>query len=145
MNKRINHTFIIVIFIIFCFIFKRKTKAKHPKYGDRTKSVFREKTTPPGVTTQMSLKERVNLRICTYNIIHGGNSSMALAMKTMKQMNIHMGIITETKLKDGMFTQSAHGYTIIATEGQNNHQGGITLSYQTENNQFIIERTKHSD
>jgi exonuclease III len=67
---------------------------------------------------------------------------MALAMKTMKQVNINVGILTETSLREGMFPQNAHGYTIVATEGQNKYQGVIALFYQSENNKFIIEGTK---
>jgi hypothetical protein len=96
----------------------------------------------PGVKTQTVHNKRNQIKVCTYNIIHGGNSRIALAIKTLKVMNINIGVLTETKVSEGMYTKAAHGYTITATEARNNHQGGAALFYLTNNNQFTIEGTR---
>jgi hypothetical protein len=62
---------------------------------------------------------------------------MALVMKTMRTMKINIGILTETKVDEGMYTKAAHGHTIFATEARSNYQGGVA-----ENKQFIIEGTR---
>ena len=48
------------------------------------------------------------IKICTYNIIHGGNSRLALALKALNDMNVDIGILTETKLKENTYTRKGY-------------------------------------
>jgi hypothetical protein len=57
----------------------------------------------PDLTPQTLLKEKCTLKICTYNIIHGGSSRMAMVMKTMKEVGINTRILTKTKVVDDTY------------------------------------------
>jgi exonuclease III len=85
-----------------------------------------------GLESQTLLRNKSNFIIWTYNIIYGGNSRMALAMETMRTMKINVGILTETKVAEGIYTKAAHGYSIVATEAQSNYQG-VALFYKSDN------------
>jgi hypothetical protein len=92
MYKERNYIFIIVILIVFVSFSKGKENRNTQKMEKTQKeqNSYLGKNTPPGGTSQMSLTEKSRIKICTYNIIHGGNSRLALAMKTMKSMNINV-------------------------------------------------------
>ena len=81
----------------------------------------------PGTPGEQKYK---GTRICTYNIMHGGGSRLALALKCMSIMNIDFGIFTETKFVNDMYTKQAYGYDVIATEAKHNNQGGVALFYR---------------
>ena len=59
------------------------------------------------------------MNIATYNIQSGGNSRLAIALKTMEMMNIDLGLFTETKLIKGLHTLGGYGYEVFATEAKN--------------------------
>jgi hypothetical protein len=96
----------------------------HQKHDNRTQSglgrkyVTWQKRKNWTCRRENVLKERDSIKICTYNIIHGGG--IALAMKTMKTMKINLGVLVATKVSKGMYTKEAHGYTIVNTEAQSN-------------------------
>lgn len=71
------------------------------------------------------------LNICTYNIQHGGNARLEAAMRAIRQMNMDLGILTETKLVEGLHTTNCEGYEIISTKAKSQHQGGVALFCQT--------------
>jgi hypothetical protein len=79
--------------------------AKNTSPGGKGKSVHTRE--------ENILKGRDSMKICTYNIIHGGGSRMELAIKKMKNMNINLGVLTETKVSEGMYTKVTQVYTII--------------------------------
>jgi exonuclease III len=82
------------------------------------------------------------MNICSYNIMHGGNNRMNQALRSMRQMNMDMGIFTETKLTNGRYTREAEGYEVIATEAKSNHQGGVAIFYRTKGKSWVIEGTR---
>ena len=67
---------------------------------------------------------------------------MALAMHAIKKMKISWGILTETKLIEDTYTKNSNGYTIIATESQDCHKGGVALFYVNDSKLFTIEGVK---
>ncbi len=87
----------------------------------------------------MTSKNEIN--ICTFNIISGGNARLESAMRMMNQMNVDLGILTETKLVDGYHTRRTSGYDIITTEAKSQHIGGVALFYRINKN-WHIEGTK---
>jgi hypothetical protein len=48
----------------------------------------------------------------------------------MEAMGIDLGILLETKLTGGIYTQNSSGYSVIASDAPNVHQGGIALFWQ---------------
>lgn len=89
------------------------------------------------LTTEKGVKYK-GTRFCTYNIRHGGNSRMALALKCMSRMNIDFGILTETKLTRDTYAKHAYGYDLIATEAKSKHQGGVALFFR-KSPHYIME------
>mmetsp|Transcript_5724 Transcript_5724/g.8521 ORF Transcript_5724/g.8521 Transcript_5724/m.8521 type:complete len:1130 (+) Transcript_5724:164-3553(+) len=69
------------------------------------------------------------LRLLTLNIIDGRNSRLNQAIRCLKQMNVDIGILTETKLSNDMYTKSFLGYRVVATKMEGN-TGGVALVYR---------------
>jgi exonuclease III len=82
------------------------------------------------------------MNICSYNIMHGGNSRLNQALRCMRLMGIDLGVFTETKLVDGTYTREAEGYEVVATEAKSNHQGGVALFYRKTAENWVIEGTR---
>jgi exonuclease III len=57
----------------------------------------------------------------------------------MHQMRVDLGILTETKIDNDMYTRDCCGYMIFATHSKSQFQGGVALFYQTENPRWCIE------
>jgi exonuclease III len=83
-----------------------------------------------------------NMNICSYNIMHGGNSRLNQALRCMRLMGMDLGVLTETKLVDGTYTREAEGYEVVATEAKSNHQGGVALFYRKTSENWVIEGTR---
>jgi hypothetical protein len=82
------------------------------------------------VENERKLKQPSSLmKICTYNIITGHNNQLEQVMRCIKEMNIDMGILTETKLQ-GKHSTQCEGYDIIATKARSSSQGGVALVYR---------------
>jgi hypothetical protein len=81
------------------------------------------------------------LKMCTYNIISGGNAWLEAAMGMMWHMHMDLGILMEMELVEGFYTTKCEGYKIVATKAKNHHQGGVLLFYKTCT-QWQIEGTK---
>jgi hypothetical protein len=79
------------------------------------------------------------MKICTYNIMYGGNARLEAAMRMMKHMNMDLGVFTETKLVEGYHTTKCEGYDIITTKkAKSRHQGGVALSTDQVNNGIAL-------
>ena len=68
------------------------------------------------------------LRMATLNIVHSGNSRLEAALRCMSQMNVDLGIFTETKLHHGWYTRASAGYQFIATKSEE-RKGGVGLFF----------------
>ena len=79
-----------------------------------------------------------HIKLCTFNIWSGGGSRLTFALKTLQLMKIDVAVLTETKLAVNTYTREAYGYTVYATDEQNNHKGGVALVIR-ESNKFVIE------
>lgn len=56
------------------------------------------------------------------NVVKGYISHIVIAMKSMRTMNMDIGILTETRVIDDKYTEFTHGYTIVANKAKNRHQ-----------------------
>ena len=65
--------------------------------------------------------------IGTYNIQNGRNRGLEAALRGMYQANLHMGILQETKITDGVYTRASAGYRVVATDAPSRHRGGIAI------------------
>ena len=74
--------------------------------------------------------DRKLIRLATYNIRSGRAGRLEIALRAMKQMNVDLGILTEAKLTDGIYTRYSSGYNVYATSARNHSQGGIALFYR---------------
>jgi hypothetical protein len=63
-------------------------------------------------------------------------------MKMMKTMNINIGVLTETKVSEGMYTKTPHGYTITATE-RSKKQSPRTSSFILSNQQQPVHHRRN--
>ena len=72
--------------------------------------------------------DRIN--IATYNIRSGRNGRLETALRAMEQMKVDLGILTEAKLTDGIYTRCSHGYNVVATKAWVHWQGGVALFYK---------------
>jgi exonuclease III len=48
----------------------------------------------------------------------------------MEQMKVDLGILTEAKLTDGIYTRYSSGYNVVATSARVHNQGGVALFYK---------------
>ena len=67
------------------------------------------------------------LRLITLNIRSGRNSNLNVVLRTMHQMRVDLGILTETKIDNEMYTRDCCGYTVLASHARSKHQGGVAL------------------
>ena len=92
-------------------------------------------TMSPGDNNKVTI-----LKVSTLNIQHAGNSRLETTTRCLKQMNIDVSILTETKLpQHKTFTSS--GYNITHTSAKSNSIGGVALCVR-ESSWFHVEGTK---
>ena len=81
------------------------------------------------------------LKVATLNIQDGRNNRLNAALRCMKQMNIDMGILTETKFSNDKYTKAAEGYTVVGTITDGN-KGGVALFYRDGADGWTLESIK---
>ena len=64
---------------------------------------------------------------------------MNMVMRTMDQMNVDLGILSETKLDHEMYLHDCCGYTVVATTAKSSHQGGVAVFYRSHSAQWSVE------
>ena len=79
------------------------------------------------------------LRCITYNIWDGGCNNLNVALQSMQQMRINLGVFTETKLDHDMYTRHCCGYEILSTKAASRHQGGVALFWRSKSFGWDIE------
>ena len=47
----------------------------------------------------------------------------------MAQSNLELGVIQETKVKDGVYTCGSDGYSVVAMYTSSRHCGGVAVIY----------------
>ena len=61
-----------------------------------------------------------------------------MALRGMSQANMDLGILKETKLRDGIYTRGLTGYSVIVTDAPSQHRSGVTLFYRSKPH-FVVE------
>ena len=79
--------------------------------------------------TEQPIPESTSLRLATLNIIDGRRNRLNAALRCMKQMNVDIGLLTETKLSNDRYTKSAEGYRVEGTKADVG-KGGVALVYR---------------
>jgi exonuclease III len=70
-----------------------------------------------------------SLKIATLNIMDARRTRLNAALRCMSQMNVDLGILTETKLSHDKYAKMAFGYAVVATKASAT-QGGVALFYR---------------
>ena len=68
-----------------------------------------------------------SITVATYNICSGRNGGLESALRAMDSIGADLGILLETKVTDGIYTQNSSGYSVVASNAPSAHQGGIAL------------------
>ena len=70
------------------------------------------------------------IRLGTYNISNGRNGGLESALRGMSQANMDLGIFQETKVTDDIYTRGSAGYSVVATDAQSRHRGGVAVFHR---------------
>ena len=73
------------------------------------------------------VKVESTIKLSTLNIIDGRGNRLELACKTLKDNDVDIGILIETKL-NGKHTVSSYGYNIAATYCTSKNKGGVAIA-----------------
>ena len=79
-----------------------------------------------------------SIAIATYNIRSGRNGGLESALRAMEGIGADLGILMETKVTDGIYTQNSIGYSVVASNAPSAHQGGIALFWRP-NKSYEVE------
>lgn len=102
-------------------------------------ALFATMTTTTAGPTTGQLK---TIRIATFNIMNGRGSGLQLATRALKQMNVDVAVVTETKVTNNLYAKSYDGYNIRCSMAISHNQGGIALiTRETDLWQIESERT----
>ena len=79
-----------------------------------------------------------SIAVVMYNIRSGRNGGLESALRPMDGIGADLGILMETKVTDGIYTQKSSGYSVVASNAPSVHQGGIALFWQP-NKLYLVE------
>jgi hypothetical protein len=68
-----------------------------------------------------------SIAVATYNNHSGRNGGLESALRVMEGMGVDLGILLETKVTNGIYTQTLSGYSVATSNAPSAHQGGIAL------------------
>ena len=93
-----------------------------------------------GATETTAEESGRTLRLATLNITDGRRNRLNAALRCMRQMNVDVAVLTETKFQNNKFTKNAEGFKVFGTvtEGK---QGGVALIYRTAED-WVLESTQ---
>lgn len=76
-----------------------------------------------------TFKENIQstIKLSTLNIVDGRNNRLELACKTLKDNDVDIAVLTETKLEE-KHTYTSYGYNISATKCTKINQGGVAIA-----------------
>ena len=81
---------------------------------------------------------RGSFTVATYNVRCGRNAGLESALRAMATMGVDLGIFTETKITDGIYTRFSSGYNVTATDTVSASQGEIALFWR-DNELYEVE------
>ncbi len=70
---------------------------------------------------------RGSFLVATYNVRCGRNAGLESALRAMAATGVDLGVFTETKITDGIYTRFSSGYNVTASNAVSASQGGIAL------------------
>jgi hypothetical protein len=79
-----------------------------------------------------------SIAVATYNIRSGRNGGLVSALRAMEGMGVDLGILLETKVTDGIYTQKLSGYLVAALNAPSAHRGGIAL-FLRPNKSYVVK------
>jgi hypothetical protein len=81
---------------------------------------------------------RGSFSVATYNVRCGRNAGLESALRAMAATGVDLGIFTETKVTDGVYTRFSSGYNVTASNATSVSQGGIALFWR-DNELYEVE------
>ena len=91
----------------------------------------------PTIITPPTLK----LQLGTLNIQDGQRNRLNAALRSMRLMEVDIGILTEMKFSNNKYTKYAEGYTMVGTK-TNGRQGRVALFYSDRKDGWVFESTE---
>ena len=76
------------------------------------------------------LSKTNGIRLATLNIRSGREGGLEAALRVMKQGNVDVGVLQETKLTDGIHVQKGEGYAVWETISREQASGGSSGSLE---------------
>ncbi len=73
---------------------------------------------------------RGSFSVATYNVCCGRNAGLESALRAMAATGVDLGIFTETKITDGVYTRYSSSYNVTASNAVSASQGGIALFWR---------------
>ena len=73
---------------------------------------------------------REPIRFVTYNFCKDRNGGLELVLRGMYQANMHLRILQETELTDGLYTCGSAEYSVVATDAPSQHLGRVAVVYR---------------
>jgi hypothetical protein len=86
-------------------------------------------------------KHLPTLKLGTLNIVDGRRNRLNAALRCMREMDVDIGLLTETKFATDKYTKYAEGYTVVGTQ-TNGRQGGVALIYRDGMDGWVLESTE---
>jgi hypothetical protein len=68
-----------------------------------------------------------SIAVASWNIRNGCNGGLESTLRAMEAMDVDLGILMETKITGGIYTQNLSGYSVVASDAPSMHQGGIVF------------------
>ena len=79
------------------------------------------------------------IRFGSYNIQNGCNDGLKLALRGMDQASMYLGILQDTNITGGVYTQESAGFFVVDLDAPSRHYGGVALFYK-ELLRFVVEK-----
>ena len=99
-------------------------------------------TPDDGGTATRDIGDVCELKMATLNIQDGRRNRLNAALRCMKQMEIDLGVLTETKFQNDKYTKTCEGYTVVGTATDGN-TGGVVLFYRDGQEGWVLESIRN--
>ena len=73
-----------------------------------------------------------NIRLATLQIRSGRVGELEVELRALRQGNVDVGILQETKLTDRIHERQGEGYYVWATEAERRHRGRILVVWRED-------------
>ena len=93
----------------------------------------------PGVPSRTDGSRTIS--VASWNIRSGRNGGLESACRAMDSMGVGIGVLQETKITNDIYTRSASGYAVVATNVSSARQGGVALIWKEDGGFEVEEAT----